>query len=294
MFETFRKSKISAVIVIYNPQIDLLNTIVVSICDFVHSVVICNNSLFSIELSNKFPNVTILNFNKNLGIAEAQNIGYEFAIREFSSEYILNLDQDSILSESFLNSYFTSFEFILTKFKKVGVFGPLIVDSKSKIHDTATISKGTNLGNNIFEVPLIINSGSLISVNAYKLVSGFSNKLFIDYVDFDICWRIKNSGYNILLDKNSILFHSIGNNIVNLYLFQFPIHNPLRNYFQFRNYFYLIFKKYVPFKWKFINGVRLFFYFIFFWLTLQQPFKRTYYIFFGLLDFISMKNNRFV
>ncbi len=67
-------------------------------------------------------------------------------------------------------------------------------------------------------------------------------KLFIDYVDFEYCMRLKKNGYNIYQCNDAVIYHSVGN-LVNWKIFGLNFystnHSPLRLYYRTRNRFYL-------------------------------------------------------
>ena len=44
------------------------------------------------------------------------------------------------------------------------------------------------------EVNMVITSGNIINLSLYKNIEGFNEELFVDFVDFDLCYQIKEKG----------------------------------------------------------------------------------------------------
>ena len=103
--------------------------------------------------------------------------------------------------------------------------------------------------NLIHQINKVITSGALLNLRAYNKVGPFMEKLFIDYVDFEYCFRLQRNNYSIYINNNAIIYHSVGNLIKwKLIGFRFysTNHSPLRLYYRTRNRFRLrsLYKKY--------------------------------------------------
>ena len=93
----------SAIIVTYNPDIDRLLSLLESICFQVDYIFIIDNSTKNLILKeSNFENIKIVNNGKNLGIAEAQNIGIKLS-QKHKSDFILTSDQDTIFPNNYVN-----------------------------------------------------------------------------------------------------------------------------------------------------------------------------------------------
>lgn len=60
------------------------------------------------------------------------------------------------------------------------------------------------------ETPVVITSGTLVSVSAWKVIGGFRRDFFVDYVDLEFCLRARGAGYRILQSMQPTIRHSIG------------------------------------------------------------------------------------
>ena len=79
------KEKIYTILVAYNPDIEHLKKSITLLLQQTDKVIICNNSETNINLGSE--NIVTFNFNENLGIAKAQNIGMEWAFSKWCRLY---------------------------------------------------------------------------------------------------------------------------------------------------------------------------------------------------------------
>jgi rhamnosyltransferase len=103
------------------------------------------------------------------------------------------------------------------------------------------------------EVVHAITSGSIINTTICKRLNGFEEKLFIDDVDFEYCYRCVIAGYKIIQLSNIYLNHSLGTQREAGYFSVLgksgrSIHSPFRIYYMVRNFFFVstIYGKYLP------------------------------------------------
>ena len=172
------------------------------------------------------------------------------------ADYVLQLDQDSIFEENGVKNLLDSFELLIKNKVKVGILGPSI-DIYSNYNKKVTKEKiGKEKRIIVLEdkyykkVKEVISSGALISKEAYNKNGGVMEELFIDYVDTEYCWRMKNNEFEVIQDLNTRLFHSIGNGKIKYKGKEYIVSAPLRNYYQTRNELYLLKYLYVPLNWK--------------------------------------------
>ena len=53
-----------------------------------------------------------------------------------------------------------------------------------------------------------MTSGSFLNLKVYKEAGPFVDKLFIDYVDFEYCLRLKKKGFKIYKLNNTYMQHN--------------------------------------------------------------------------------------
>ena len=253
-------NKIFAVIIIYYPDRIKLIRSIIKILFQVEKVVLVDNTPAEDSIQENFfvgidsDKIKLISLNENFGIAYAQNIGIEWALLN-KAEYILFLDQDSEADASMvakLSNYFDNKLPCLVK-KKIAAVGPLHIDSRNgsesyfinskfgflfRVYSNNTIKK-----NNHLIVNYLISSGMLVSKDALINVRGKRSDYFIDHIDTEWCLRARRSGFILLGAQDAFLFHTLGDNVKRIWLFfhrNVHIHQPIRNYYIFRNTIFII------------------------------------------------------
>lgn len=219
-------------IVTYNPKIERLRENIESIVNQVQMVIIFDNGSvnfkFIEELTNTWANIVLIKENQNRGIAYALNRIFECATMYEDIKWVLTLDQDSICPDNIIQNY--------QKFchKNVGIISPIFRDPR--------VNYGSQInGKDVIEVENCITSGALTSIEAWKKTDGFDEIMFIDYVDYDFCCRLRKAGYKILQLGTVVLNHTIGNSKEITFLGKKIIttnHSNMRKYYIARNYLY--------------------------------------------------------
>ena len=97
---------------------------------------------------------------------------------------------------------------------------------------------------NFINVNAVITSGALLNLDIWKKLGGFDQKLFIDEVDHEYCYRAKQQGFEIKQFKNIYFEHQFGKSKIAGYFGLIAkksriIHSPVRVYFMVRNYLYI-------------------------------------------------------
>lgn len=223
------ESKVVAGIITYNPNLNRLLENVEAIYPQVDSLIIVDNGSSNcndIENLLESKNSVCCVFNsENRGVAKALNIMAEKAI-EMGAEWLLTLDQDSVVAGNMMAEY-TQY----TSDSTIGIITCRYVD-----RNTEDISHFTPQENSF--IPRCITSGTYMNLNVWEQVGGFYEPLFIDQVDFDYCYTVREKGYKILQIGSTYLLHEIGKS-KGVYLFgNYHIafnHSPLRYYYMIRN-----------------------------------------------------------
>lgn len=149
------------------------------------------------ELLSSYKNTYLIKNRNNIGIAAALNQACEEAIKK-GFQWILTLDQDSVCPPNFVND--------LLKVEKdcvsAGIVAPIIIDRNVGIVGHSN--------NGIQKVRTCITSGALTNLTAWRQIDGFDEKMFIDSVDFDFCFRLRKAGYFVYQTNTVTLDHAIG------------------------------------------------------------------------------------
>ncbi len=231
------KDLTAAGIVLYNPDINRMKENINAIINQVDYVILVDNgsknkSDIEAAIEHSFYNSDklIINFSqKNNGIAWALNQIFKIA-EEQNVKWVLTLDQDSVCPSDIIESYIN----YSTSISKIGILCPTIVDKNAGILE-GDVHKTE-------EIKRCITSGSFTSLAAWKQLSGFDEKMFIDGVDFDFCDRLRMNGYKIIRIGSISLTHELGKITTHRFLFKtvkVQNHSALRKYYIVRNRFYL-------------------------------------------------------
>ena len=251
--------KVICVLVLYNPDVNLLTKVVDGILDQIDLLWISDNSTnivtlpLNIRTSEK---IVYKNMDGNLGIAAAQNVGIKYAIKE-EYDFVYFLDQDSISPKGIVNQLMNQYDLLYSKGINIGAVGPRPYNRKENVEYRGSVKKGKTLYEGITEVTELINSASLVPVNVFKQVGLMDEPLFIDGVDHEFCWRAKRKlGSRFFIVESVKLSHQLGEGDRYFLFRKVAIPTPFRTYYQFRNYFILIRRGYVPIYWKLSNGFK--------------------------------------
>lgn len=243
---------ICAVIVTYNPDIEIFSRQLNSLLTQVKSIVIIDNNSNNVDQIKKeialFSSLSldinlILNEN-NIGLGKAQNVGIKFA-ESLPATHVLLFDQDSILDSGFVKELLNSEKELKEEGVKVGAVGPIYYNEKTG--EIYPISKyfGPFIEriipeNKPVEASFLIASGCLISIDVIKEVGYMNDDLFIDYIDVEWSFRAKSMGYSLFSSPRSKMKHTIGDNRVSIFGRSISVHSPIRRYYLYRNSIFMI------------------------------------------------------
>jgi len=218
--------KICACVVLYNPQKEAIANIR-KLMAFTLKVLVLDNSSSTNEVSSnieKMGGITYVSFGSNKGIGFALKYGAEFAIAN-KFDYLLTMDQDSVFP-------FKSKKEIIDELLNNPQYSILALNYNSKNKAEEKISQVNDW----------ITSGSFIKLEDYLQIKGFSEELFIDYVDYDLCEQFVSKGFKIGVINDISIVHQLGDPLTKKILGKTLIysnHSPERDYYRYRNELYL-------------------------------------------------------
>lgn len=224
--------KIAGTVILYNPNVDVLENIQTYLI-FIEKLYVIDNSTkeysFIVDIKNN-RKVKYISMNGNKGIAKALKVATEIAIVD-GFDFLLSMDQDSKFPTNdfkYIEDYLHNQN--IDDLGIIGVnFGTEInfkIDNKSEVID-------------VYDT---ITSGSFMYLKNYSNIAGYNEDLFIDSVDHDICYQFKEKKFRILMFPNIYLLHKLGEKKKINFLFykrEISTHTPLRYYYMYRNSTYL-------------------------------------------------------
>lgn len=246
--------KVSVLFVIYNPnQKEILH--IKEVAANTQAVIVDNSSSRSTELKSE-GNLHYLYLGGNKGIAEAQNVGINFITSHINAKYIVFFDQDSVVDNNYTNAICSEFERVCKNRSNLAILGPTVIRKDDGTVYAPFIRKETKDSYGFTVRREIISSGSCIPTSIIHAVGCNNPKLFIDYVDFDWCWRANSQGYICGITSKVKIYHKVGKHELHIGSYRVIISSPKRYFYSYRNYLWLCRKKYVPCDWKIKTGIK--------------------------------------
>ncbi len=243
--------KIVAVIVWFNPKKLGIDNIVFNIhsyLDYFDKIYIVDNSESdNSDICEKLSKYTYLKNKNKGGIAGAQNLGCKEALKD-GFEWVMTLDQDSSFNKLMMEKYI----FLFNKYSnndEIVSFGTEVNNLNEYMDYLKWIRKKIFRPIKRFFIPFkqpaiseieyktfTIASGNIINLNAWSVLGGFDEYLFIEEVDSNFCHRIIRSGKKIAKFPQVILDQCFGEKKkFTLFPKLRPIYTDFRYFYVFRN-----------------------------------------------------------
>ena len=232
---------IYAGIVTYNPEIKQLKENIDAICNQVSFVLVFDNGSNNIhdisKVTSEYKNICLIESVRNIGIAAALNRLMQWGY-DNNYTWMLSLDQDSVCPDN----YCTNAQKLMNVLSNIGIVAPVIKDRSVGI-------VGHNPDGEYGIVNTCITSGSFVKMDAWMKAGRYDEKMFIDSVDFEFCYRVRKVGYLIVQSRKLLLSHSIGDGRI---VYWGPIKIKIREHSAFRCYYIAQNNIYYPRKHKLI------------------------------------------
>lgn len=294
---------VAAVIITYHPDYQALNKLIHLLCEQVSRIYIVDNgSPFTIEkISNN--DIHVIELAENMGIAYAQNVGLQKAKADGLTDFVL-FDQDSLPSATLVADLLYAREQAQQEGIRVAAVGPVHIDHDSgekgifidttsgalkKIHPAEISGNGSKFAVSDF----LIASGSLISLSSLHMVGDMESELFIDCVDIEWGFRAQSKGYYCIAALNAKMYHKIGDEPLKLFGRELTVHQPIRHYYFFRNFYHLTKRNYVPNCWKRYVFIKSSLQAVVFCLFLSNRLQHMKAISYGIFDAIRNKYGQY-
>jgi rhamnosyltransferase len=228
------KYKIAGVVVLYHPD-KYFNENINSYIDDIDVLFAIDNTEMPLpqvkeQLSND--KIIYITNNDNLGVAKALNDAAMLAIKH-GYDFLLTMDQDSKATPGMIAHMLQSLT--NNSLQAIGILSPH--------HLMNHLKESTAAPNMCKDVLTTMTSGNLLNLAAFKQTGPFTEKLFIDAVDFDYCLRLNIKGFRAVEVIDAKLIHRLGK-VTKHSLFGrelYTSHHPaVRRYYMTRNYLYII------------------------------------------------------
>jgi hypothetical protein len=210
------------------------------------------------KIRTQFPDLAIIENEKNLGYAGGNNIGIQKAIAS-GADYIFLLNNDVKLEKDVLKKCVSAME----KSPNCAACQPIIVtfENKERIWSAGTqlyfgyprlFLKGTKLQKNgIKTSPFgLVGCAILFRRSALQQIGFFDESLFLLHEETDWCIRAKKMNFSLLIISNAIVYHKISTTIgmfSKIYLYYIGRNWLLvgKKNFSFFRYLYVLFTEFL-------------------------------------------------
>ena len=237
-------NKVYAIIVTYNPDMEMLKRQNQSLFHQVDGIVYIDNGSedqagLGCLLKNFIGQVQVYFNLANQGLGKAQNQGIRVALRQ-GATHVLLLDHDSVLLDGFVANLLEGEVRTLALNYKIGAVGPVFYDESRGIQYPISVYGMLNIKKiyphqeDMF-ASFIIASGSLIRKEVLEDVGLMNEGLFVDMVDNEWCARASAKGYKLLVTPRAKMYHKIGDRRMTFLGMNISYHGPLRRYYLCRN-----------------------------------------------------------
>lgn len=210
----------------------------------------------SIEyLKSNFTDTQLILLDNNYGFCG----GYNKGLKELKHKYFLLLNSDIEVTDYWLKPLLTTI-----KIDDVGIVQPKILDYKDKTKFEYAGASGGYLDKygypfcrgrifdsletdklqhqSIQEIVWATGAAMLIKSELWHILNGLDEIFFAHMEEIDLCWRAQNSGYKVMVNPESTVYHFGGGTL--------PKNNPRKTFLNFRNGLFLLYKN-LPKKGKF-------------------------------------------
>lgn len=205
----------------------------------------------------------------NRGIAAAHNVCLRKALSCPEVRYIVLLDQDSRTATDYPLRISALFDEYREEHPELAMLGPTVVDKADGRQYHSALHPENDLGGGLIPWRDLIASGCCIDAQAAKRVGEMDERLFIDFVDFDYCWRAHSLGLLTAKTARLTISHQVGQRTLRIHGYEVTLSRPFRYYYQYRNWLWLVRRPYVPRNWKINTSLK--FALRMLWLPLFAP-----------------------
>jgi GT2 family glycosyltransferase len=183
----------------------------------------CPTSYLSLLTSaNKLAHFTLVRTEKNLGYAGGNNIGIQYALAHHTYDYILLLNNDTIIHPTAVDALLSCAE----QHPEIGILGSTIADYDQP--DTVQCAAGciyhpiTTIFKNIYQglamskvkdkttglnCDYISGAASFFRTEVFSAIGLLDERFFLYYEELDFALRLKTSSYTLGWCPNSIVLH---------------------------------------------------------------------------------------
>ena len=203
-------------------------------------------------VNNNYPSVKIIQNSSNEGYAK----GYNDALKKLDENYYILINSDIEVTDNWINPIIN----LMEQDTSIAACQPKILDYTNRDNFEyagasggyidnlgypycrgrifSDLEKDVNQYDDIKEVFWASGACLFIRAESFKDINGFDNDFFAHQEEIDLCWRLKNNGFKVMVNPKSTVFHVGGGTLKSA--------SPFKTYLNFRNNLFMLFKN-LPF-----------------------------------------------
>ena len=193
------------------------------------------------------------NTKENLGIPLAYNKILKKEPFE-NDDILLFFDQDTRFEPDYVRKLVNAFEtaevVLKNKGLRIGVMGPAFYNRSRKAVEKPHIKEVLEINgkqlNELYFVNSIITSSMITRFSTIKDIGYWNEDLFLDFADWDLCFRLVNGGYTVCMLPDLIINHEVGEGDKKIGFMEIRKSSPEREYYMARDSRYMLSRKYTP------------------------------------------------
>ena len=208
----------------------------------------CSTDDSILFLNQNFPNVDIIINSSNGGYAK----GYNDALSKISAEYFVLINSDVEVSSGWLSPIISLMDSDIgiaacqpkvlsyndkKRFEYAGASGGFIDNlgypfCRGRIFESTELDTGQY--DDVIEIFWATGACLFLRASQFWNIGGFDEDFFAHQEEIDLCWRMKNKGYKIMIEPRSVVYHVGGGTLDSL--------SPFKTYLNFRNNLFMLVK----------------------------------------------------
>lgn len=226
----------------FNDTCECLESIAKSTYRNLKVLIIDNNSPddSGVRLKEKYPQYEYILSDENLGFAEANNIGYKYALKN-GADYILLLNNDTIIDKNMIDELIDKSNnnvvtvpkmYYYSEKNRIWYGGGEVSKRKGTVYHIGEKKIDCDKYSKEKEISFATGCCMLIHKDILNEIGLFDKNYFMYCEDFDFSIRLKQSGKNILYVPKAKLWHKVNASTKN--------NSNISKYYLTRNRFYLL------------------------------------------------------
>lgn len=278
--------KASAMITLYDPDMDHVRSLCSQIVGVFHEVIIVDNSEFPVVMPNDLAGVTVVS-EGNVGVSGAINVALDTVSSE--CDYFMIFDQDSFVDRK-----------TLVRFLEVAFDNNLNICALNPVDELGREVHGDffkrfpvdeSLGEPFYLVARTQFSGLLVKSRVFDEVGNIDESFFLNLADTEWFVRANSFGYQVCIFKNLKMNHEFGEGEKKIGPLSISYGAPFRAYYSARDSLRLLCYNNVKLALR-VKLVGFMFVYLCFIPFIGQRKNRYYFFAKGVFDFFRQKKGR--